>query len=218
MVIVIKEKINMCVEVVGSDDSKNTYEIRRKWGDDGKKALVVELYPTISVEDCCKSDLSTMHLMNHVKELGWNEVSIVNLYSEIFNSKPLVSQLNDDVYNLSYIEELLESENISEYDIVIAWGNSLSTHSKTIRAKIDLLNMLKSKGLIKQVKCIITETLSVVECYGVHPLYLGLRYSNDKWSLVEYPVEEELEKLEKSINSSGKETPKAKKKMSKKSS
>lgn len=136
----------------------------------------MELYPTISAEQCEKLDLSAMHLLNHTKELGWDDVHIVNLYSNIFDSKPLASQLKDDIENLSYIEEILERDDIKDYDIVIVWGNSLSTHIGTVKAKIDLLNMLKDKGLLEQVKCIVTENLSVVECYGVHPLYLGLRY------------------------------------------
>lgn len=213
----VTENVNMLVEVTGSDDGENTYEVRRKWGDGGEKSLVIELYPTISAEECEKLDLSAMHLMNHTKELGWNDVHIVNLYSNIFDSKPLASQLKDDITNLSYIEELLEREDIKEYDIVIAWGNSLSTHIGMVRAKIDLLNMLKDKGLLEQVKCIVTENLSVVECYGVHPLYLGLRYAKDKWSLVEYPVEKELEKLEEVLKPKVKPKKKTAKKVAEKS-
>lgn len=43
----ITGEVNMNIWAVGTDDGKSTYEIRRKWGDDGKKALVIELYPTI---------------------------------------------------------------------------------------------------------------------------------------------------------------------------
>lgn len=213
----VTENVNMLVEVTGSDDGQNTYEVRRKWGDGEKKSLVIELYPTISAEECEKLDLSAMHLLNHTKELGWNDVHIVNLYSNIFDSKPLAGQLKDDIANLSYIEEMLERDDIREYDIVIAWGNSLSTHIGTVKAKIDLLNMLKDKGLLEQVKCIVTENLSVVECYGVHPLYLGLRYAKDKWSLVEYPVEKELEKLEEVLKPKVKPKKKTAKKVAEKS-
>ena len=51
----ITGEVNMNIWAVGTDDGKSTYEIRRKWGEEGKKALVIELYPTISVErnaDC----------------------------------------------------------------------------------------------------------------------------------------------------------------------
>ena len=46
----ITGKMNMNILAVGTDDGKNTYEIRRKWGENGKKGLVIGLYPTIPVE------------------------------------------------------------------------------------------------------------------------------------------------------------------------
>lgn len=191
------EIFQMSVEAVGTDDGRNTYEIRRKWGDRGKKSLVVELYPTLSPAMCGKMDLSTMHLLNHAEELGWSEIRIVNLYSRVFAGKPTASQLEEDAENLSYIETILEEEDIGEYDLVIAWGNTLLNHQNTIHAKIDLLSMMKEKGLVNQVKYIITDNL---DSYGVHPLYLGLRYASDKWKLGEYPVEKMLKELESGGN------------------
>lgn len=44
------EIFQMSVEAVGTDDGRNTYEIRRKWGERGKKSLVVELYPTLVMQ------------------------------------------------------------------------------------------------------------------------------------------------------------------------
>lgn len=187
------EIFQMNVEAIGTDDGRNTYEIRRKWGDTGKKSLVVELYPTLSTDKCGRMDLSTMHLLNHAEELGWNEIRIVNLYSKVFAVKPKASQLGEDAENLSYIESILEEEDIGGYDLVIAWGNTLLNHKNTINAKIDLLSMIKEKGLINQVRCIVTDRL---DSYGVHPLYLGLRYASDRWKLEKYPVEKILRELE----------------------
>ena len=76
----ITGEVNMSIWAVGTDDGKSTYEIRRKWGEEGKKALVIELYPTISVENCGMLDVSTMHLINHVNDFEWKEMRIVNLY------------------------------------------------------------------------------------------------------------------------------------------
>lgn len=188
----VTEMFCMNVKAVGSDDGMNTYEIRRKWAEKGKKSLVIELYPTLTADKCGNMDVSTMHLMNHVQELGWSEVRIVNLYSKVFAEKPTVSQLKDDDSNLSYIEEILEESDINDYDIVIAWGNTLVSHTQTIHAKTDLLSMMKSKGLVKQVKCIVTDTMTAE---GVHPLYLGLRYSKDLWKLKPYPLEKVLKEL-----------------------
>ena len=63
---------------------------------------------------------------------------------------------------------------------------------ETNNSKIDLLTMMKDKGLGKQVKCIITENM---DADGVHPLYLGLRYSKDVWKLKPYPIEKILHEL-----------------------
>lgn len=189
----VTEKFRMDIVAVGTDNGSDTYEIRRKWGDKGKKSLIIELYPTLTVDKCQNMDISTLHLLNHAGEMGWSEVRIVNLYSTVFSAKPSASQLTDNDTNLSYIEMILEEEGIKDYDIVIAWGNTLLTHTKTIHAKTDLLYMMKEKGLINQVKCIVTEHM---ESYGVHPLYLGLRHSNERWKLKKYPVEKVLSELE----------------------
>ena len=189
----VTETFCMNISAVGSDDGRSTYEIHRKWAEKGKKALVIELYPTLTADKCGSMDVSTMHLMNHVQELGWSEVRIVNLYSRVFSEKPTVSRLSADDNNLSYIEEILEEQDIGGYDIVIAWGNTLISHRQTIQAKTDLLNMIKEKGLAEQVKCIVTDNL---KADGVHLLYLGLRHSKDVWRLQPFPLEKVLDELE----------------------
>lgn len=193
MIIMVTETFNMKIAVVGADGGMNTYEVHRQWGNSGRKALVLELYPTITAKKCHSMDLSTMHLLNHASDFGWDNIRIVNLYSKVFAEKPLVNQLEVDNENLSYIEALLEDEWIKECDIVIAWGNTLLTHKKTINAKIDLLSMIKEKGLIQQTKCIVTDSTIA---YGVHPLYLGLRHAKEMWKLTDYPVEKMLHELE----------------------
>lgn len=195
----ITEKFNMEVVAVGSDDGKSTYEIRRKWQDNGKKSLVISLYPTISIDSCNKLDMSTMHLLNHANELGWGEMTVVNLYGTVFNKKPTVSSLKEDSNNMAYIEDILERVDIKEYDIVIAWGNSLNTHKGTMNLKIDLLSMLLDKGIVENVKCITTKNISTVSDYGIHPLYMGLHYSSDKWELQEYPIKEVIKEFEKGL-------------------
>lgn len=210
----ITGEMNLKVCAIGTDDGKNTYEIRRKWGEDGKKALVIELYPTISVDNCGMLDVSTMHLMNHANDFGWKEMRIVNLYATVITKKPSVSELQEN--SLAYIEEILEEDDIKEYDIVIAWGNSLATHKGTILAKQDFLSMLEEKGLSKNVKCISVDGI-ILKSVGTHPLYLGLHYPRDKWCLTEYPVKEILKELsqdEKKDNrdKKGIKTPKRKEK------
>lgn len=81
---------------------------------------------------------------------------------------------------------------------MIAWGNSLSTHKGTTNAKVDMLSMLEEKGLDKNVKSISVQGISM-KSVGTHPLYLGLHYPREKWSLIEYPLKESLEGLLQSV-------------------
>lgn len=86
----ITKKYVLETELVASDDGSQTFEIKREWDKKGKKALVIELYPTISAERLGEMDLSTMHLMNHVKELEWGCVRIINMYATVYDSKPVI--------------------------------------------------------------------------------------------------------------------------------
>lgn len=158
--------------------------------------LVLELYPTLSMDRCGELDLSTMYLMNHVKDFKWCSVRIVNLYSKVFGCKPHASQLETDETNIAYIEEILDGEDIYEYDIVIATGRSLSTHKKTIEAKLDILHILQEKKLEGQVKCIIPEFVDVNASQGIHPLFLGLHHAKEQWYLEAYDIPHAIAELE----------------------
>lgn len=202
----ITEKFVMQTELVASEDGLHTYEVRRSWSDEGRKGLVLELYPTLSMGRCGELDISTMHLLNHTKDFGWASVRIVNLYSLVCAGKPKVSDLLYDEENIAYIEGIFESKDIADYDIVIAVGNSLGTHTKTIEAKIDILSMLREKGLEKQVKYIVADSADKEKWIGVHPLFLGLHYGRDIWRLETFPLNDELKALEDVVKSKSKET------------
>lgn len=195
----VTEKFVMQTELTASDDGKYTYEVRRSWSEQGRKGLVLELYPTLSAARCGELDLSTMHLLNHTKDFGWGAVRIINLYALVCNSKPKVSQLSYEQENMAYIEEVLESKDIADYDIVIATGSSLGKHNLTNEIKLDILHMIQDKKLEKQVKCIITDFMDMEKQTGIHPLFLGLHYGKDIWKLQSYPIQAEIKILEDSI-------------------
>jgi hypothetical protein len=140
----VQENISMQVTVVGSEDGKETYEIRRLFNPNGKKCLVLELYPTISTKNPMILDISTFHLLNHASEMGLGEIRIVNLYPYVFKGKPGVNQLHESVQNTEYIRDILTSKDIEEYDIVIAYGSSLVSHACTQHIKRNILLMLKT--------------------------------------------------------------------------
>lgn len=192
----IRKSFQLDTEIVASDDGTKTYEIRRSWGSEGRKGIVLELYPTLSADRCGELDLSTMHLLNHVKDFNWSEVRIINLYSTVFDTKPLASKLSEDRENIAYIEEVFNDENIGDYDIVIATGSSLSTHKITVEAKLDILHILQDRKLDNQVKCIVPEYLEEGSAQGTHPLYLGLHHAKDTWALEPYFIPAAIAELE----------------------
>lgn len=192
----VTEKFVMQTELIASDDGMYTYEVRRSWSGEGRKGLVLELYPTLSADRCGAMDLSAMHLLNHVTDFGWGAVRIINLYAFVCKSKPKVSQLHYEEENIAYIEEILESEDIADYDIVIATGSSLGKHSLTNEIKMDIFHMLQEKKLEKQVKCMVTDYMDAKKHTGTHPLFLGLHYGRDTWKLQSFSIQEELKILE----------------------
>lgn len=191
----VKEKFILETEITASEDGQKTFEIKRIWNKTAKKAIVITLYPTLSVDRCGEFDLSTMHLLNHVGDFLWGSIRILNLYSTVYESKPLVSSLCYDKENISYINSVLSSKDIGEYDIVIATGSSLKSHQNTIQTKIDILTMIIDKGLSNQVLHIIPEYIDTDNMQGIHPLYLGLHHGKEKWSLEAYDINSALEEL-----------------------
>lgn len=206
----VEETISMEIVASGSDDGTRTYEVRRTLNGGGRKSLVIELYPTLAVGNASHMDNSTMHLMNHIDELDWQDVRIVNLYANVFEGKPRVTDLNDAESSLAYIKEILEEPDIAEYEIVIAWGSALLNHKTTMKLKLELLKAIKDRGLSDIVKCLVTDNLFVEENFGVHPLFLGLRHSKDEWYLVDYPIDEEMKRLKAELGDTSEEKTKGK--------
>lgn len=198
----IRKQSSMETTVVASDDGKHTFEILRKWDDSRRTGIVIELYPTISAEkegetdNPLPMDLSTMHLMNHVRDFDWGAVRIVNLYSTVFTGKPTTSMLTQDTENVAYIEDILERADSSDMDIVVAWGSSLATHMNTVETKSDILRMMKDRGLQSKVKCIVAGAVGEEPAQGTHPLFLGLHHGRDEWTLETFDIDKALAELD----------------------
>lgn len=195
----IKEQFTIETTVIGSDDALHTYEIHRTWDVSKRKAIIIELYPTISVTSPDTLDLSTLHLLNHMKDLDIGSIRILNLYSKVQSGKPSATALKEDIDNLAYISDILEEPDISDYMIILAWGSSLTKHIATINTKMHILTALKEKGLSQNVVQLFTEYLDTTTISGVHPLYMGLHFSKELWSVIPYPIEEELSILTKDL-------------------
>lgn len=174
-----KEQMTLVTEITGSDDGKLTYEIMRRWSDTGKKAVVIELYPGIGVDNIEQIDLSYMHLNNHLNELGIGEIHIVNLFCTVFEHKPLAKLLVENEENIQHIQSLCMQKDI-DY-ILIAYGSTLGSHQIARTVKCKLLKFLMDKKLDKKVKHLVVEYLDTNQQIATHPLYLGLRFSREQW-------------------------------------
>ena len=211
----IQEKFTIHTVVTGSDDGRFTYEITRSWNSEKKKALLIALYPTIDIHHANSLDLSSMYLLNHSSQMDLGTIRILNLYSKVQTGKPMVSSLREDLENLAYISDVFEEPDINDYHIILAWGSSLSNHQLTINTKLQIMQMIKDKGLADNVMQLTTDDLDTLTSSGVHPLYLGLHYNRSFWSLSPFPFDAEFQTLS-SKGTLTKETTKTTKKGKKK--
>ena len=90
-----------------------------------------------------------------MKELGLNEVRIMNLYSEVFDRKPTTSQLTYDKENFEYITQAVNTA--GEYKLIIAYGSSHSSNKTTNTLKKNLLEAIsnsKAKDRVYQISSV----------------------------------------------------------------
>jgi len=179
-------------EVVFNGD--RTYEIKRRIeGYKGDKAILIGLYPTIDGDNITKIDSTQLHLINHMKELGLNEVRIMNLYSEVFDRKPTTSQLTYDKENFEYITQAVNTA--GEYKLIIAYGSSHSSNKTTNTLKKNLLEAISNSNSKDRVYQIGSEYNDTMSSDPTHVLYLGLRHGDERWNLMPLDVNAEKEKV-----------------------
>ena len=98
-----KFEYTISTQVIGTKDGRATYEVRKTLNNEnGKRCVIIALYPTVSLIAPCVMDNSTLFLINRANELGYNDFRIVNIYSKVCKGKPSVKQLNKDDDNLAY--------------------------------------------------------------------------------------------------------------------
>lgn len=58
--------VNYMIEttILGSEDGLDTFDIRKTINTEGKNAIIIALYPTVSILDPYKTDSSTLYLVN----------------------------------------------------------------------------------------------------------------------------------------------------------
>ena len=192
------EKENVLVtRISASPDGSRTYSLTKTLkGLEGGKGILVLLYPTRTIENLHVEDSTNVHLLNHMKELGLSEYIIVNLFSTVTQSKLSTRGIVLDNDNLSFVKDkIFKGLNPSEDKVIIAWGNSHQTSKIVNQAKLEVLKMWKEMHGDTALYQLTADNLGK-DNVGVHPLYMGIRFSNATWRLEHYPTKDVMVKLE----------------------
>lgn len=188
-------KFNVETTVIGTADGKETFEVRKQYNVEGKSAIILALYPTVSLLNPMNTDNSTNYLLNHAHELGYNDIRIINLYSTVFKAKPSTKRLHESDKNMEHIQSLLTELNPKDTDFVLAWGGSLKKNATTNLIKYKILQMLIKNGWENSIKHIITDTLEDDNQIAPHMLWLALHCASESWFVVKCPVKKILEEV-----------------------
>lgn len=181
----------METEIVCDDENKYTFSVtKRLVGEDGESALLIGLYPTLGEDDAYHLDSTLKGLLNHLEELGLNEVTICNLFSKRlrFGARLSSKGLEVDEDNLKYIEGLLKQKDGYE-KIIFAWGSSLSSCSACNLAKDRIIQILEKTKKEEKVYQICCDNLDLENNLAPHVLYMGIRHSSNFWYLTPFPME-----------------------------
>lgn len=189
----ITESGTMTTTVVASEDKTKVFEICRDCSDGncikGEEAVLLTLYPT--TKEVQRVDLSTMHMINHLEELGLKKVHFLYLFSKVCSSRLSTRGIVVDEENLSYVEEALQKYKNAK--VIVGLGNSMQKSATAISAKKRILAMTDSRE-DNRLWQLGGKGLGITD--NMHPLFMGIRYGNVKWELKPFEIPEELKVTE----------------------
>jgi len=178
-----KLEYSISTEVIGTADGRNTYEVRKRFTgtDVNKTAVVVLLYPTVSLLSPYICDSSTTYLLNRaVKELGYNDLRIVNIYDKVCKGKPSAKQLVESDENIEYLKQVFTEEKDKDTDIILAWGSTLKQNETTKKVKITVLKLLKDIIPENRIRQFAAGDLDTESLITPHVLWMGL-HCTESW-------------------------------------
>ncbi len=191
-----KKEITLKTSITVSEDNLSTYAITKTIEDmEGGHGVFVLLYPTRNIENLHVEDSTNVHMLNHMKELGFNSYTVINLFATVTQSKLSTRGIELDTENMKFIKDkVFKALDESKDKVIIAWGNSHQNSKGVNQAKLEVLKLwteTHKTGTLYQLNVDGMGNDNV----GVHPLYLGIRHSNAEWKLKEYPHMEVMKAL-----------------------
>jgi Protein of unknown function (DUF1643). len=181
--------------LITDKDMTHCFEIERTLNEaSGDKAIMISLFPTLGsrVGDAFVVDKTTHHLVSHMAELNFKSIKIVNLFSKICRGSRLSTRnLEVDIENLEYIEAIFKRKDFHEYKVILAWGSSMNSSKSCKEMKRTLINLFQMYSPHGKLYQLTTNNLASNNQEAIHPLFLGINYSNSKWMLSEYQIKTE---------------------------
>lgn len=173
---------------VFNEEQNRRYELSLVYkGLTGKRAMIVGINP--ASDNVQVFDTTTNYLLNNLGTMGFSEIVVWNLFSEICD-KLRPNEQEEDEYNFEHLQKILETE----FDaIIIGYGSTFLGNKNVESAKTRLHDMLKP---YKDKVFEITDNVGVYsDLKTIHPLFAGQRFSG-KWKLIkhEFPEEERKDK------------------------
>lgn len=186
----IQKEIQTILKI--SDDKEKTFSITKITDGDMKKhMIIVLLYPTRTEENMIADDDTVNYIMSHLRELGFDSFTIINLFSKVVKScRMSVRGIQVDEENLTYIkEQFINNDAFRNSTWVIAWGQTAGRSKVVCHAKMELLEAWKKKFPRKKLYQLSAPGLESSAGVVPHPLYLGIRKRQSRWTLTEVDFE-----------------------------
>lgn len=179
-----------------SEDGEHTFSITKVTAGEIKKHMImVLLYPTRTEENMLSDDDTMNHIITHLNELGFDSVTILNLFSKVVKGCRMSTRgISVDRENLDYIrEEFIQNELYKNSTWVIAWGTTAKTSKAVNEAKTELLETWRKRFPKKKLYQLAVKGMDTTDGMAVHPLFLGIRSKYGKWNLQEVNYDEILQ-------------------------
>ena len=190
--------IRMTTTLLASNDGKNTYAYNKEMiGVTGKRGIFILLYPTRDESNFHVEDMTNVHILNHMMEFGLSSYTIVNLFSQVTKSRLSTRGLLVDEENMKYIEnEIFGKMVLEDTIVVVAWGNSHQTSRAVSQSKLRILEYWLEHYPNEKLYQLTAKGIEP-NTYGIHPLFMGIRYGNVVWNLEPYPIKKILKNLQR---------------------
>ena len=192
--------------ILCSEDGKHTYMVRKQFPErTGNRALVIQLYPTLTEADIDTTDTTMLHFLNHLDDLQLKEVTFVNLFSKVCKARPSTRDLAIDEDNLAQIKLLMQEKDFADCKVIVAWGASMEKNIIATEMKRRIIKMYKEavpNGVLWQLTA---DDIYLKNDSAVHVLFMGIRHKNSKWKLEKFNVPQELLREEQDKKAKGKQ-------------